>query len=142
MNKDQVWIAAAFLAELEGMKFSESEPLYKSDRRLKLAETVLTEIPGDDLDELALGATAEAYRDLWHSPTDPDAIEHFLEVRRAHLDVLKSIQPPDTPEEVTHKLGPPVHQGGSPPRNCPGGICAWGYRAGIRRCKPGGQRNR
>ena len=43
--------------------------------------------------------------------------------------------------EVTHKLGPPVRQWGSPPRNCPNGICAWGYRAGSR-CKLGGQRDR
>jgi hypothetical protein len=34
--------------------------------------------------------------------------------------------------EVTHKLGPPVRHLGSPPRNCPGGICAWGHGAGIR----------
>ena len=94
MNNDQKWIADAFLKELEGVKFTEEEPLYKSDRRLQLAEMVLTEIPGDDLDELAIRATAEAYRDLWHSPGDPKAIEHYLEVRRAHLDILKSLLRP------------------------------------------------
>jgi hypothetical protein len=99
MNNDQKWIADAFLSELEGIKFSEPEPLYKSDRPLQLAEMVLAEIPGEDLDELALRATAEAYRGLWHSPGDWDAIEHYLEVRRAHLDVLKSLQPPDVPKE-------------------------------------------
>jgi hypothetical protein len=94
MKPDHRWITDAFLTELEGIKFTEPEPLYKSDRRLKLAEMVLTEIPGDDLEELAVCAVAEAYRDLWHSPSDRDAIEHYLEIRRAHLDVLKSLLPP------------------------------------------------
>ena len=40
----------------------------------------------------------------------------------------------------TAKIGPPVRKRGSPGNRR--GICAWGYRAGIRRCKPGGQRDR
>jgi hypothetical protein len=95
MNNDQRWIADAFLKDLEGIQFSDHEPLYKSDRRLKLAEMVLMEIPGNDLDELALRATAEAYRDLWHSQGDIEAVEHYIAMRRAHLEILKSVPPPD-----------------------------------------------
>lgn len=93
MNSDQQWIVNAFLKELEGLKFTGTEPLYKVDRKLKLAEMVLTEIPGDDPEEIALRATAEAVRDLCLLPTDKEVIERYLSTRRAHLDLLKSVWP-------------------------------------------------
>lgn len=96
MNNDQQWVVDGFLDEIQTIKFTEEEPLYKLDRRQKLAEMVLTELPGDDPEELALRGVAEAVRDLCLSPGDPDVITPYLEVRRAHVDVLKSLIPPGT----------------------------------------------
>jgi CHAD domain-containing protein len=68
------------------------------DRRLRLAEMVLTEIPGDDFGEMALRDIAEAVQELCFSPRDRDVIERYLGARRAHLDALKSLFPP--PDET------------------------------------------
>jgi hypothetical protein len=90
VHDDQRWIAEHFLEELHGV-FNKDEPLYKTDLRWKYAEMVLHEIPGDDLEEIAVRDTAQALIDVWTSPGDAEAIERFLNVRRAHLGVLKSL---------------------------------------------------
>ena len=78
MNNDQQWVVDGFLDEIQTIKFTDEEPLYKLDRRQKLAEMVLTELPGDDPEELALRGVAEAVRDLCLSPGDPDVITPYL----------------------------------------------------------------
>jgi hypothetical protein len=93
MNSDQRWIVDAFEAELAAIKFSEPQPMWDADRRLALADMILTELPGDDPEELAIRAEAEALWALCFNPTDRDVIERYLATRRAHLELLQSVCP-------------------------------------------------
>lgn len=93
MNRDQRWIANAFLHELDRVKFYEQPRMHTIDRRLALAEMVLTEIPGDDPEEIALRADAEALRELCWDPTNVNVIARYLEARAAHANLLKSVFP-------------------------------------------------
>jgi hypothetical protein len=60
MNRDQKWIVTKFLESLTDIKLRESESAHKIDYRLQLAEMVTTELPGDDIEDLAHRADAEA----------------------------------------------------------------------------------
>jgi hypothetical protein len=93
MNRDQRWIADSFEAELAAIKFSQPQPMWVADRRLALADMILTELPGDDLEELAIRAEAEAVWALCFSPTDRGVIERYLSTRRAHLELLQATFP-------------------------------------------------
>lgn len=91
MNSDQKWIVNAFLESLIGMQFRRPEPPHKIDLRLQLAEMVLTELPGNDLEELANRAHAEALRDVYLT-TDPQRHERYEQELRAYIKVLKSVE--------------------------------------------------
>lgn len=92
MNGDQRWIADAFLAELSTVKLNEQPPMHVIDKRLLLAGMVLTEVPGDDPEEVALRAQAETLRDLYRDPTDPvGVVNRYIAAQRAYLDLLKSM---------------------------------------------------
>jgi hypothetical protein len=93
MNPDQRWIADAFLDELDTLKVNELPPMHVVDRRLAHCEMVLTEIPGDDPEEIALRANAEAVRDLCREPRDLEVIQRYISTRRAHLELLRSLLP-------------------------------------------------
>jgi hypothetical protein len=95
MNRDQRWIVNAFQTALEDLKPFEVEPAHRVDMRLQLAEMVLAEVAGDDPEELANRADAEAVRDLYLS-TNPNAKQRYVEVRSAHLELLKSLSTPTT----------------------------------------------
>lgn len=91
MNSDQRWIVDAFLKSLQDMQFREPEPPHKIDLRLQLAGMVLDELPGNDLEELASRAHAEALRDVYLT-TDPQRHERYEQELRAYIEVLKSIE--------------------------------------------------
>jgi hypothetical protein len=88
MNSDQKWIVEAFLKSLIGIKLRGPEPGHKIDLRLQLAEMVLTELPGDDLEELANRAHAEALRDVYLT-TDPQRHERYEQELRAYIKMLE-----------------------------------------------------
>jgi hypothetical protein len=91
VNSDQRWIADAFEAELQGLKLSEPPAMSTADRRLALCDMILTEVGGDDPEELAIRAEAEALWGLCFSPTDRGAIERYLIARRAHVDLVRAV---------------------------------------------------
>jgi hypothetical protein len=91
MNRDQKWIVTKFLESLTGMKLKETEPAHKVDYRLQLAEMVLTELPGNDIEELAHRGNAEAVRDFYLMP-DPERHERFERAMRAYVDTLESLE--------------------------------------------------
>lgn len=83
-------VVAPFLKELEQVKLNQSVALHEVHKRVLLAEMVLAEVEGDDLQELALRSLAEALIELCWWPTDMDIVEQYLAARQAHLDVVQA----------------------------------------------------
>jgi hypothetical protein len=86
VNSDQQWVVHSFLKSLSGLKPREPQPPHKTDVRLQLAEMVIDELPGNDLEELAHRGHAEALRDVYLT-TDPNRHERYEEELCAYLDV-------------------------------------------------------
>lgn len=60
MNSDQRWIVGALLDELQTLKFNEPPPMHTVNHRLALIDMVLTEVAGNDIEELSLLGIAKA----------------------------------------------------------------------------------
>ena len=93
MNSDQKWIVTHFLKSLQDIKPRSQEKPHQIDLRLQLAEMVLNELPGDDVEELAHRGHAEAIRDFYLAINDPDRHERYERAVRAYIDTLRSLQP-------------------------------------------------
>lgn len=81
-------LVSEFVAELAGVQFDAVQPLHRVERIMLLAEMVLTEVAGDDLEEMAVRSLASAAVDVCLSPEDPEVVRQFLAVRRMHLNVV------------------------------------------------------
>jgi hypothetical protein len=81
-------IVHSFLKSLLGTSPRQPQPAHKTDVRLQLAQMVIDELPGDDLEELAHRGHAEAFRDVYLTP-DPDRYDRYDEVLKAYLSVLQ-----------------------------------------------------
>lgn len=84
------FIVRPFLAELDAVKLKTSVPLHVVHRRVLLAEHVLADVEGDDLEGMALRALAEAMIALCWSPRDRDIIDCYLTARRGYLEVQQA----------------------------------------------------
>lgn len=93
MNSDQEWIVNGLLADLQGIEFSKDEPLYKIDRRQRLAEMVLAELSGDTPEGKAWRDVAEAVRDLCLSPLSAAAIGKYNSSLVAVIRILREALP-------------------------------------------------
>jgi hypothetical protein len=90
MNSDQQWIVRSFLKSLGDIETREPEPPHRIDLRLQLADMVLTELPGNDPDEVAVRAFVCALRDVYLT-TGPQRHERCDMALRGCIDVLKSL---------------------------------------------------
>jgi hypothetical protein len=93
MNRDRDTIVRAFLKSMLDFRLREPEPGHRIDMRLQLADIVLDELPGNDIEELAHRGHAAAVRNFYLTPDDPDRHETFERAMRAYIDTLESLQP-------------------------------------------------
>jgi hypothetical protein len=94
MNSTQEWILAEFLKSLADIKLFTPEPLHRIALRLQLADMVLSELPGNDVVEVASRAHAEALRDLYLTD-DPRRRERYEEELRAFTSVVIAAEKDD-----------------------------------------------
>lgn len=86
MNNDQRWIVRSFLNSLVDLKLGYSEPSHRIHYRLLVAEMVLDELPGNDIEELAHRAHADALRDLYLT-TDPNRHDRYEKALNALIEI-------------------------------------------------------
>lgn len=85
-------LVRAFLAELSSLRLADTAPpMHVVERRLLLADMVLTEVGEDDLECLAVRALADAVTNLCWTPMAPEVVDDYLSARRAYLEVLVSV---------------------------------------------------
>jgi hypothetical protein len=91
VSPDVCWTVQHFLAELQKVDLRDTNPSrHELDRRLRLAEMVLTEVGNTDLECLAVRALAERTRDLCIAPASLDAIGAWVATRRAYLEAVEA----------------------------------------------------
>lgn len=84
-------LVCAFLDELSSWALKDTAPpMHVVERRLLLAEMVLTEVGQDDLECLALRALADATVNLCWTPMDPVIVSDYVSARQAYLEVVES----------------------------------------------------
>jgi hypothetical protein len=82
-------VVRAFLNELSTLRLKDTEPaMHVVERRLLLADMVLSEVGEDDLECLAIRAMADCLINLCWTPTDLDVVGDYLAARQAYLEVL------------------------------------------------------
>lgn len=96
MNSDQKWIAGALLDALQTLKPNETPPMHTVNHRLALIDMVLTEVAGNDIEELSLLAIAESAQDLCLDSGDPDAIDRYRAALCAAVEIWGCPRP-DSP---------------------------------------------
>jgi hypothetical protein len=82
------FVADHFLKALDGIDFREPEPDHILDRRARLADMVLTEVDGDDIEALALRALASATLQLCMFAGDLVTAESWVQALRTYTDVV------------------------------------------------------
>jgi hypothetical protein len=92
MNSDQRWILNAFLKSLSDIKPGEPHP-HRIDLRLQLADMVIHEFSGDDIEQMIHRAHAEALREFYLTP-DPHRHERYEAACQAYLDMLRLLKQP------------------------------------------------
>jgi hypothetical protein len=64
-------LVKSFLEELDKVRLTDQPPMHVVSRRLALASVIREDVPGDDLEELAVRAEADALTDLCWVPRTP-----------------------------------------------------------------------
>jgi hypothetical protein len=91
MNSSDRALVRSFIAEFDSWKIGDTNPpIYLTQRRMAIAEMILTEIQGDDLECLAVRAWATAATDRCISPDDVPTAKAFVAAKRHYLEMLQT----------------------------------------------------